>query len=72
MTVEVSSALILKFSFQNNFKLIFKVTFTLLKRVVQSLSCVFDPLLLHGLQCARLPCPLLSPGVCSNLSPLSR
>ena len=26
----------------------------------------------HGLQHARLPCPLLSPGVCSNSCPLSR
>ena len=25
----------------------------------------------HGLQHARLPCPLLSPGVCSNSCPLS-
>ena len=26
----------------------------------------------HGLQHAWLPCPLLSPGICSNLCPLSR
>ena len=26
----------------------------------------------HGLQHSRLPCPSLSPGVCSNSSPLSR
>ena len=26
----------------------------------------------HGLQHARLPCPLLSPGVCSSSCPLSR
>ena len=26
----------------------------------------------HGLQHARLPCPSLSPGVCSNWHPLSR
>ena len=26
----------------------------------------------HGLQCARLPCPSLSPRVCSNWSPLSQ
>ena len=31
-----------------------------------------DSLLLHGLQHARLPCPSLSPGVCSNSRPLSR
>ena len=28
-------------------------------------------LLPHGLQCARLPCPSLFPGVCSNPCPLS-
>ena len=28
-----------------------------------------DSLLLHGLQHARLPCPVLSPGVCSDLPP---
>ena len=33
-------------------------------------SCLsFRP---HGLQHSRLPCPSLSPGVCSNLCPLSR
>ena len=26
----------------------------------------------HGLQCARLPCPSLSPGVCSNSCPSSQ
>ena len=26
----------------------------------------------HGLQCPRLPCPSLSPGVCSNSCPLSQ
>ena len=31
-----------------------------------------DPLLPHGLQHARLPCPSLSPGVCSNSCPLSQ
>ena len=37
---------------------------------VQSLSHIwlFRP---HGLQLARLPCPSLSPGVCSNSCPLS-
>ena len=30
-----------------------------------------DSLWPHGLQHARLPCPSLSPGVCSNLCPLS-
>ena len=37
--------------------------------VAQSLSHVW--LWPHGLQHARLPCPSLSPGVCSNLCPLS-
>ena len=31
-----------------------------------------DSLLPHGLQHARLPCPSLSPGVCSNVCPLSQ
>ena len=39
--------------------------------VVQSLSCD-DSLLPYGLQHSRLPCASLSPGVCSNLRPLSR
>ena len=34
-------------------------------------SVVSDSLWLHGLQHARLPCPSLSPGVCSNSCPLS-
>ena len=32
-------------------------------------SVMFDFLLLHGLQHTRLPCPSLSPGVCSNSCP---
>ena len=36
--------------------------------VVQSFSTLCDP---HGLQHPRLPCPSLSPGVCSNSCPLS-
>ena len=39
--------------------------------VVQSLSHVRLPQP-HGLWCIRLPCPSLSPGVCSNLCPLSQ
>ena len=39
--------------------------------VVQSLSPV-QLFATHGLQHARHPCPSLSPGVCSNLCPLSR
>ena len=34
-------------------------------------SVVSDSLWPHGLQHTRLPCPLLSPGVCSNSCPLS-
>ena len=39
--------------------------------VVQSLSHI-ESLRPHGLKHARLPCPSLSPGVCSNSPPLSR
>ena len=35
-----------------------------------SLSVVSDSLWPHGLQQTRLPCPSLSPGVCSNSCPL--
>ena len=35
-------------------------------------SVMSDSLWPHGLQHARLPCPLLAPGVCSNSCPLSR
>ena len=38
--------------------------------VVQSLSCVWL-FATHGLQHARLPCPSLSPEVCSDSCPLS-
>ena len=37
-----------------------------------SCSCVSNSLWPHGLQQARLPCPSLSPGVCSNSCPLSQ
>ena len=37
--------------------------------VTQSCPTLCDP---HGLQYARLPCPSLSPGVCSNSCPLSQ
>ena len=36
-----------------------------------SCSVVSDSLQSHGLQHSRLPCPPLSPGVCSNSRPLS-
>jgi len=38
------------------------------RSVPQSCSTLWP----HGLQHTRLPCPLLSPGVCSNSCPLSR
>ena len=38
---------------------------------VQSLSCVWL-FTIHGLQHSRLPCPSLSPRVCSNSCPLSQ
>ena len=37
-----------------------------------SCSVMSNSLRPHGLQHVRLPCPLLSPGVCSNSCPLSR
>ena len=37
-----------------------------------SCSVMSDSLWPHGLQHTRLPCPLLSPGVCSNSCPLSQ
>ena len=45
---------------------------TEIQRICQfSHSVVSDSLQPHGLQHARLPCPSLSPGVCSNSCPLS-
>ena len=49
----------------------FKKNNTLLRYVVQSRTH-FDSLRPHGLQHARLPCPSLSPQVCSNSCPLSQ
>ena len=40
--------------------------------LLSSSSVMSNSLWPHGLQHARLPCPLLSPGVCSNSCPLSR
>ena len=40
-------------------------------RLLFSCSVVSSPLRPHGLQHIRLPCPSLSPGVCSNSCPLS-
>ena len=37
-----------------------------------SYSVISDSLQPHGLQHARLPCPPLSPGVCSSSCPLSQ
>ena len=46
-------------------------SYSLISVVVQSLS-ESDSLRPHGLQHTRLPCPSLSPGVCSNSCPLSQ
>ena len=43
----------------------------LLLSLLFSCSVVSDSLQLHGLQHARLPCPSVYPGICSNSSPLS-
>ena len=40
--------------------------------VLFSRSVMSDSLLPHGLQHARLPCPSLSPGACSNSCPLNQ
>ena len=40
--------------------------------LLSSHSVVSDSLRLHGLQHARLPCPSLSPRVCSNSCPLNQ
>ena len=40
-------------------------------KVLLLLFCPVDPLLPHGLQQARLPCPSLSPKICSNSCLLS-
>ena len=44
----------------------------MLNSSIQSLSCVQSLWLQHGLQHARPPCPLPSPGACSNLCLSSR
>ena len=41
-------------------------------RLLFSCSVLSNSLQPHGLQHARLPCPLLYPGVCSNSGPLSQ
>ena len=46
--------------------------FFFLMLLLFSRSVVSDFLWPHGLQHARLPCPSPSPGVCSDLRPLSR
>ena len=52
---------------------LFKFPWTLFFKSIQfSLSVVSDSLWPHGLQHARLPCPPLSPGICSNSCLLSR
>ena len=46
--------------------------YTVFNSVQFSHSVVSDSLRPHGLQRARLPCPSLSPGACSNSCPSSR
>ena len=48
------------------------ISFFLCWFLLSSLSVVSDSLQPHRLQPARLPCPSLSPGVCSNTCPLCR
>ena len=51
----------------------FKLTLECIFSVSQFiLSIMFDSLQPHGLQYTRLPCPLSTPGACSNSCPLSR
>ena len=45
---------------------------TLLVLLFSPSSVVLDSLQPHGLEHARVPCPSLSPGVCSNSCPLSQ
>ena len=44
----------------------------MLIQMLFSRSVLSDSLRPHGLQHARLPCPSLSPGVCSDSCPLSQ
>ena len=53
-------------------KMPFEYRFCLSLAWLFSCSVTFDSLQLYGLQCARPPCPSLSPGVCSDSCPLSR
>ena len=46
--------------------------FTIVKMFAVQLLVVSDSLRPHRLQHSRIPCPSLSPGVCSNFCPLSR
>ena len=59
MTIESSEVYWIHITPYNNFLLF-------------SCSVLSDSLRPHGLKHARLPCPSLSPGVCSNSRPLSR
>ena len=58
------------------FIFIFYCSFEILKGLdkglLSSQSVISDSLRHHGLQSAWLPCPSLSPAVCSNSCPLSR
>ena len=56
----------------NLIKLISVMLMVLFKWWLFSCSVIFNSMWLNGLQHARLPCPSLSPRVCSNFHPLSQ
>ena len=62
----------IQWSTQLDISLLNPPSFTPAVLLVFSQSVVSDSLQPHGLQHARLPCPSLSPGVCSNSWSLSR
>ena len=64
--------LFIQWSTQLDISLLNPPSFTPAALLVFSQSVVSDSLQPHGLQHARLPCPSLSPGVCSNSWSLSQ
>ena len=60
------------YSGRKNMKFYLVQVMVLFSSVQFSLSAMSDSLLYHGLQDARLSCPSLYPGVCSNSYPSSR
>ena len=57
---------------KSNLMLLKKLNRELLPLLLFSHSVMSDSLRLHGLQHARLSCPSVTPGVCSNSCPWSR